>query len=181
MLALDHIVRSGRALYAGISNYSPERAREAFAILRELKTPTVLHQVRYSMFVRDREQDGSFDVMKEFDVGGIIFSPMAQGLLTNRYLNGIPADSRMTREAFLKSSVLTPETLEKIVKLNELAQKRGQSLASMAIAWVLRQDAVTSALIGASRPAQIEDVLDGLDKNPAFTAEELAEIDAILM
>ena len=180
MLALDHIVRSGRALYVGISNYSPERAREAFAILRELKTPTVLHQVRYSMFVRDRELDGSFDVMKEFGVGGIIFSPMAQGLLTNRYLNGIPADSRMTREAFLKSSALTPETLEKIAKLNALAQERGQSLASMAIAWVLRQDAVTSALVGASRPAQINDVLDGLDKNPAFASDELARIDAIL-
>ena len=180
MLALDHIVRSGRALYAGISNYSPERAREAFAILRELRTPTVLHQVRYNMFVRDREQDGSFDVMKEFGVGGIIFSPMAQGLLTNRYLNGIPADSRMTREAFLKSSALTPEKLEKIRNLNELAQKRGQSLAAMSIAWVLRQDAVTSALIGASRPGQIIDVLDGLDRNPSFPADELAEIDGIL-
>ena len=180
MLALDHIVRSGRALYAGISNDSPERAREAFAILRELKTPTVLHQVRYNMFDRKCEQDGTFDVMKEFGVGGIIFSPMAQGLLTNRYLNGIPADSRMTREAFLKSSALTPETLEKIAKLNALAQERGQSLASMAIAWVLRQDAVTSALIGASRISQINDVLNGLDRNPAFTAEELAEIDAIL-
>ena len=145
-----------------------------------VKTPTVLHQVRYNMFVRDREQDGSFDVMKEFGVGGIIFSPMAQGLLTNRYLNGIPADSRMTREAFLKSSALTPETLDRIGKLNELAQKRGQSLAAMAIAWVLRQDAVTSALIGASRTSQIIDVLDGLDRNPAFTAEELAEINAIL-
>ena len=180
MLALDHIVRSGRALYAGISNYSPERAREAFAILRELKTPAVLHQVRYNMFVRDREQDGSFDVMQEFGIGGIIFSPMAQGLLTDCYLNGIPADSRMTREAFLKSSALTPETLEKIKKLNGLARKRGQSLASMAIAWVLRQDAVTSALIGASRTSQIDDVLDGLNANSTFTADELAEIDAIL-
>ena len=180
MLALDHIVRSGRALYAGISNYSTERAREAFAILRELRTPTVLHQVRYSMFVRDRERDGSFGVMKENGVGGIVFSPMAQGLLTNRYLNGIPADSRMTREAFLKSSALTPETLDKIGKLNGIAQERGQSLASMAIAWVLRQDAVTSALVGASRPSQIDDVLDGLGGNPSFTAEELAEIDGIL-
>ena len=180
MLALDHIVRSGRALYAGISNYSPERAREAFAILRELKTPTVLHQVGYNMFDRGREQDGSFDVMKEFGVGGIIFSPMAQGLLTNRYLNGIPADSRMTREAFLKSSALTPERLEQIGKLNGIAQERGQSLAALAIAWVLRQDAVTSALIGASRPSQIEDVLDGLDKNSTFTSDELARIDAIL-
>ena len=180
MLALDHIVRSGRALYAGISNYSPERAREAFAILRELKTPTVLHQVRYNMFDRGREQDGSFDVMKEFGAGGIIFSPMAQGLLTNRYLNGIPADSRMTREAFLKSSALTPERLEQIGKLNGIAQERGQSLAALAIAWVLRHDAVTSALIGASRSSQIEDVLDGLRVNPAFTNNELARIDAIL-
>ena len=180
MLALDQIVRSGRALYVGISNYSTERAREAFAILRELKTPTVLHQVRYNMLDRAREQDGSFDVMKEFGVGGIIFSPMAQGLLSDRYLNGIPADSRMTREVFLKSSALTPEVQEKIRKLNEVAQERGQSLAAMAIAWVLRQDAVTSALVGASRPAQITDVLDGLQANPSFTAEELARIDAIL-
>ena len=180
MLALDHIVRSGRALYVGISNYSPERAREAFAILRELKTPTVLHQVRYNMFDRGREQDGSFDVIQENGVGGIIFSPMAQGLLTNRYLNGIPADSRMTREAFLKSSALTPETLAKISSLNTLAQRRGQSLASMAIAWVLRQEAVASALVGASRPSQITDVLDGLSANPAFAPDELAEIDSIL-
>ena len=180
MLALDHIVRSGRALYAGISNYSPERAREAFAILRELKTPTVLHQVRYNMFDRGREQDGSFCVMKDSGIGGIIFSPMAQGLLTNRYLNGIPADSRMTREAFLKSSALTHETLEKIGKLNSVAQRRGQSLASMAIAWVLRQENVASALVGASRASQIEDVLNGLSVNPSFTADELAEIDGIL-
>ena len=180
MLALDQIVRSGRALYAGISNYSPERAREAFAILHELKTPTVLHQVRYNMFDRGREQDGSFDVMQENGIGGIIFSPMAQGLLSNRYLNGIPSDSRMTREVFLKPSALTQEKIEKIVRLNSLAQKRGQSLAAMAIAWVLRQDAVTSALIGASRPTQIEDVLDGLDKAPTFTSDELVQIDSIL-
>ena len=180
MLALDQIVRSGRALYAGISNYSPERAREAFAILRELKTPTVLHQVRYNMFDRGREEDGSFDAMKEFGIGGIIFSPMAQGLLTNRYLNGIPSDSRMTREAFLKSSALMPERLDQIRKLNELAQERGQSLAAMTTAWVLRQDAVASALVGASRPGQIIDVLNGLHKNSTFTADELARIDAIL-
>ncbi|MBR2963411.1 MAG: aldo/keto reductase [Lentisphaeria bacterium] len=180
MLALDQIVRSGRALYVGISNYSPERAREAFSILRELKTPTVLHQVRYNMFNRDCEKDGTFDVMKEFGVGGIIFSPMAQGLLTNRYLDGIPEDSRMTRQVFLKPDALTPETKEKIRKLNELAQKRGQSLASMTTAWVLRHDVVASALVGASRPSQIVDVLNGLDKNSTFTAEELAEIDAIL-
>lgn len=180
MLALDQIVRSGRALYAGISNYSPERAREALAILRELKTPTVLHQVRYNMFDRKCENDGTFDVMKEFGVGGIVFSPMAQGLLTNRYMDGIPEDSRMTRRIFLKPDALTPERKEMIRKLNELAQKRGQSLASMSIAWVLRQDAVTSALIGASRTSQINDILDGLDRNPTFTAEELKEIDAIL-
>ena len=180
MLALDQIVRSGRALYAGISNYSPERAREALAILRELKTPTVLHQVRYNMFDRKCENDGSFDVMKEFGVGGIVFSPMAQGLLTNRYMDGIPEDSRMTRRIFLKPDALTPERKEMIRKLNELAQKRGQSLASMSIAWVLRQDAVASALVGASRISQINDVLDGLDRNSTFTAEELAEIDAIL-
>ena len=180
MLALDQIVRSGRALYVGISNYSPERAREAFTILRELKTPTVLHQVRYNMFDRKCEKDGTFDVMKEFGVGGIIFSPMAQGLLTNRYLDGIPEDSRMTRRVFLKPDALTPEVLEKIRKLNELAERRRQSLAAMTTAWVLRQDAVTSALVGASRISQINDVLDGLNANSTFTAEELAEIDAIL-
>ena len=180
MLALDQIVRSGRALYVGISNYSPERAREAFAILRELKTPTVLHQVRYNMFDRKCEQDGTFDVLKEFGVGGIVFSPMAQGLLTNRYLDGIPEDSRMTRRVFLKPDALTPETLDKIRKLNEIAQRRGQSLAAMTTAWVLRQKTVASALVGASRPAQIIDVLNGLDRNSTFTVDELAEIDDIL-
>jgi len=180
MLALDQIVRSGRALYVGISNYSPKRAREAFSILRELKTPTVLHQVRYNMFDRKCEQDGTFDVLKEFGIGGIIFSPMAQGLLTNRYLDGIPEDSRMTRQVFLKPDALTPETLEKIRKLNELAQKRGQSLAAMTTAWVLRQEIVSSALVGASRPTQIIDVLNGLDRNSTFSDEELAAIDAIL-
>jgi len=180
MLALDQIVRSGRALYVGISNYSPERAREAFAILRELKTPTVLHQVRYNMFDRGCEQDGTFDVLKEFGVGGIIFSPMAQGLLTNRYLDGIPDDSRMTRQIFLKPDALTPERVEKIRKLNAFAQERGQSLAAMTTAWVLRHDTVTSALVGASRPEQIIDVLNGLEKNPTFTAEELAAIENIL-
>ena len=180
MLALDQIVRSGRALYVGISNYSPERAREAFAILRELKTPTVLHQVRYNMFARDCEKDGTFDVLKEFGVGGIVFSPMAQGLLTDRYLNGIPEDSRMTRQVFLKPSALTPERLEQIRQLNAMAKERGQSLAAMTTAWVLRQETVASALVGASRPAQIIDVLNGLDKNSKFTDEELARIDAIL-
>ena len=180
MLALDQIVRSGRALYVGISNYSPERAREAFTILRELKTPTVLHQVRYNMFDRGCEKDGTFDVMKEFGVGGIIFSPMAQGLLTNRYLDGIPDDSRMTRQIFLKPDALTPERVEKIRKLNAFAQERGQSLAAMTTAWVLRHDTVTSALVGASRPEQIIDVLNGLEKNPTFTAEELAAIENIL-
>ena len=180
MLALDQIVRSGRALYVGISNYSPERAREAFAILPELKTPTVLHQVRYNMFDRGCEQDGTFDVLKEFGVGGIIFSPMALGLLTNRYLDGIPDDSRMTRQIFLKPDALTPERVEKIRKLNAFAQERGQSLAAMTTAWVLRHDTVTSALVGASRPEQIIDVLNGLEKNPTFTAEELAAIENIL-
>ena len=162
------------------SRMAEDIKREMTAILRELKTPTVLHQVRYNMFDRKCENDGSFDVMKEFGVGGIVFSPMAQGLLTNRYMDGIPEDSRMTRRIFLKPDALTPERKEMIRKLNELAQKRGQSLASMSIAWVLRQDAVTSALIGASRTSQINDILDGLDRNPTFTAEELKEIDAIL-
>jgi len=140
----------------------------------------VLHQVRYNMFARDCEQDGTFDVLKEFGIGGIVFSPMAQGLLTDRYLNGIPEDSRMTRQVFLKPSALTPERLEQIKQLNALAKERGQSLAAMTTAWVLRQDTVASALVGASRPSQIIDVLNGLDKNSKFTDEELARIDEIL-
>ena len=179
MLALDQLVRSGKALYVGISNYGPEAAKEAIAILRELKTPFVLHQIRYNMFDRTHERQGSFKLLEEQGVGGIVFSPLAQGLLTDRYLAGIPADSRASRNGFLKADSITEEVLAKIRNLNGVAKSRGQSLAEMAIAWLLNRPGVTSALIGASRPQQIRDVVAGL-KNLEFSAEELGTIEMIL-
>ncbi|MGF0038507.1 aldo/keto reductase [Victivallis vadensis] len=179
MLALDQLVRSGKALYVGISNYGPEAAKEAIAILRELKTPFVLHQIRYNMFDRTHERQGSFKLLEEQGVGGIVFSPLAQGLLTDRYLAGIPADSRASRNGFLKADSITEEVLAKIRNLNGVAKSRGQSLAEMAIAWLLNRPGVTSALIGASRPQQIRDVVTGL-KNLEFSAEELGKIEMIL-
>ena len=179
MLALDQLVRSGKALYVGISNYGPEAAKEAIAILRELKTPFVLHQIRYNMFDRTHERQGSFKLLEEQGVGGIDFSPLAQGLLTDRYLAGIPADSRASRNGFLKADSITEEVLAKIRNLNGVAKSRGQSLAEMAIAWLLNRPGVTSALIGASRPQQIRDVVAGL-KNLEFSAEELGKIEMIL-
>ena len=179
MLALDQLVRSGKALYVGISNYGPEAAKEAIAILRELKTPFVLHQIRYNMFDRTHERQGSFQLLEEQGVGGIVFSPLAQGLLTDRYLAGIPADSRASRNGFLKAASITEEVLAKIRNLNGVAKSRGQSLAEMAIAWLLNRPGVTSALIGASRPQQIRDVVAGL-KNLEFSAEELEKIEMIL-
>jgi len=179
MGALDTIVRSGRALYAGISNYPPDKAAEAFRILRELGTPVVLHQVRFNMLDRGHEESGSFELLQKEGVGGIVFSPLAQGLLTNRYLNGIPDDSRIARHGFLKKEALTPELLDKIQKLDTMAAVRGETLAEMAIAWVLSRPGVTSALIGASRPEQIRDVVAGLAK-PELTKPEQARIDEIL-
>ena len=179
MLALDQLVRSGKALYVGISNYGPEVSKEAIAILRELKTPFVLHQIRYNMFDRTHERQGSFKLLEEQGVGGIVFSPLAQGLLTDRYLAGIPADSRASRNGFLKADSITEEVLAKIRNLNGVAKSRGQSLAEMAIAWLLNRPGVTSALIGASRPQQIRDVVAGL-KNLEFSAEELGKIEMIL-
>ena len=179
MLALDQLVRSGKALYVGISNYGPEAAKEAIAILRELKTPFVLHQIRYNMFDRTHERQGSFKLLEEQGVGGIVFSPLAQGLLTDRYLAGIPADSRASRNGFLTADSITEEVLAKIRNLNGVAKSRGQSLAEMAIAWLLNRPGVTSALIGASRPQQIRDVVAGL-KNLEFSAEELGKIEMIL-
>ncbi len=179
MLALDHIVRSGRALYAGISNYGPEAAKRAIAVLRELKTPFVLHQIRANMLDRNHERQGSFRLLEEEGVGGIVFSPLNQGMLTDRYLGGVPADSRAARGAFLKPEALTDEVMAKIRALNELAAGRGQTLAEMAIAWLLGRPGVTSTLIGASRPDQIRDVAAGLRKLD-FTADELAAIERIL-
>jgi len=179
MTALADIVRSGRALYAGISNYPLERARQAFAILRELKVPCLLHQINFSLLNRHYEEEGMFDLLDNEGVGGILFSPLAQGLLSNKYLQGIPADSRAKRNHFLKESRITPELIEKISCLNEIAAARSQSLAQMAIAWVLRFRGVTSALIGASRPEQITELVKG-SQNCNFSKEELTAIDQLL-
>jgi L-glyceraldehyde 3-phosphate reductase len=178
MSALDQAVRSGKALYAGISNYNASQAAAAVKVLRDLGTPCLIHQPKYSMFVRTPE-DGLLDVLGEEGVGAIAFCPLAQGLLTDRYLKGIPADSRATKAVFLKSSDITESKLTQIRALNDLAVRRGQSLAQMALAWVLRDGRMTSALIGASRVEQIEQNVAAL-ANLSFTAEELAQIDAIV-
>jgi len=177
--ALDYIVRSGRALYAGISNYSPEDTLRASEIAAGLGTPLLIHQPSYSMFNRWVE-DGLLDVLLEKGIGCIVFSPLAQGLLTNRYLNDIPADSRAMRPgAFLKKENVTEGTLSKVRQLNQIALARGQSMAQMALAWVLRHKAVTSALIGASKIAQIEDAVAALDCLE-FSPQELEQIETIL-
>jgi L-glyceraldehyde 3-phosphate reductase len=179
MGALDYIVRSGRALYAGISNYNPEQTRRAAEILQKLGTPCLIHQPSYNMFNRWVE-DGLLDVLEEKGIGCIAFSPLAQGMLTDRYLNEIPADSRAGKpNTFLKRDQVTEERIGKVRRLNEIAQARGQSMAQMAIAWVLRRPVVTSALIGASRIQQIQDIA-GVLKNLTFSHEELNQIDAIL-
>ena len=179
MGALDAIVRSGKALYVGISNYPAERAEEAIRILRELGTPLLIHQAKYSMFVRTPEE-GLQDVLRREGVGMIAFSPLNNGVLTDKYLHGIPADSRAGHDPrYLKPDMITPEKLRKVKKLNEMAQARGQSLAQMALRWELRDPVVTSALIGASRPEQILENLRAFDA-PELSAEELAAIDAIL-
>lgn len=180
MGALDLLVRQGKALYAGISSYSPEQTAEAVRILKDLGTPMLIHQPAYSMLDRWVE-DGLQDVLAENGVGSIAFCPLAQGLLTNKYVTGIPADSRAanTSSPFLNSKDVTPEKIEQIEKLNDLAKKRSQSLAQMSLAWVLREGRITSALIGASRVSQIEENIAALN-NLEFTAEELAKIDAIL-
>ena len=180
MGALDQAVRSGRALYAGISSYSATQTAAAVKILRELGTPCLIHQPRYSMFDRWVEK-GLLDVLGQEGVGGIAFCPLAQGLLTDRYLKGIPAGSRASKpNSFLSKSEVNEEHLAKIRALNELAAQRGQSLAQMALAWVLRDDRMTSALIGASRVEQIEQNVAAL-ANLKFSGEELARIDAILV
>ena len=179
MGALDSIVRSGKALYVGISNYPAERTAEAIRILRELGTPLLIHQAKYSMFVRTPEE-GLQDVLRREGVGMIAFSPLNNGVLTDKYLHGIPADSRAGHDPrYLKPEMITPEKLRKVKKLNEMARARGQSLAQMALRWELRDPVVTSALIGASRPEQILENLRAFDA-PELSAEELAAIDAIL-
>ena len=179
MGALDHIVRSGKALYVGVSSYGPELTTRAVQILRGLGTPMLIHQPVYNMLNRWVE-DGLLDVLGKEGVGCIVFSPLAQGLLSNRYLGGIPQGSRASRPvAYLQKDDVKPELITKIRQLNDIAQQRRQSMAQMAIAWVLRQPAVTSALVGASSPAQIEDTVKSLDRLD-FTPEELIRIDAIL-
>ncbi len=179
MQALDHVVRSGKALYVGISNYPADKAGEAARMLRQLGTPCLIHQPAYSMFNRWVE-DGLIQTLKEEGVGCIAFSPLAQGLLTDRYLGGIPEGSRASKEhGFLKPAHITDDKIEKVKKLNALAQKRGQTLAQMALAWVLRHDTMTSVLIGASKVSQIEDAVGTLN-NLDFSAQELSQIESLL-
>ena len=175
MSALAHIVRQGKALYAGISSYSPERTREAAAILKSEGVPLFIHQPSYSMLNRwiERELLGTLDTL---GAGCIAFSPLAQGLLSSKYLNGVPTDSRAKSEGSFKSHLLSEENLAHVRALNQIAQRRNQTLAQMAIAWTLRDSRVTSALIGARNVAQLDDSLDAV-KNLNFTKEELAEID----
>jgi L-glyceraldehyde 3-phosphate reductase len=178
MGALDTAVRSGRALYAGISAYDAEQTAQAVKILRELGTPCLIHQPKYSMFVRDPER-GLLDVLEKEGIGCIVFSPLAQGLLSDRYLSGIPEDSRAARDLFLKKASIDDKMLAKIRALNEIARRRGQTLAEMAVAWVLRDPRVTSALVGTSKVSQVDDNVAAL-KNLKFEAEELRAIDAAL-
>ena len=178
MGALDFIVRSGRARYVGISSYNSARTREAAAMLATLGTPCLIHQPSYNLLNRWVEHDGLKDTLTELGVGSIAFTPLAQGILTRKYLNGIPPGSRASQGKSLDPAMITPRALASVRALDALAQTRGQSLAQMALAWVLRDGAVTSALIGASRPEQIVDCA-GAIANLDFTAAELAEIDRI--
>ena len=175
MMALDQAVRCGKALYAGISNYGPDAAREAIRILRSLGTPLLIHQPRYSMFDR-KPEEGLFDALTEDGVGSIVFSPLAQGLLTNRYLKGVPEGSRMTHSEFLNENQISETYLERAKALNAIAEKRGQSLAQMAIQWVLRNEVVTSALVGASSVDQLRNSVESLSFDD-FSADELAAIE----
>jgi L-glyceraldehyde 3-phosphate reductase len=178
MGALDFIVRSGRALYAGISSYDADQTRRAAAILRDLGTPCLIHQPSYSMFNRWIE-DGLLAALEDEGMGCIVFSPLAQGQLTNKYLNGIPEGSRASKHTSLDPEAITPAKVEKVRKLNEIARARGQSLAQLAVAWTLRHPQVTSSLIGASKVAHVEEAVGALGKL-AFTDSELAAIEAAL-
>jgi L-glyceraldehyde 3-phosphate reductase len=181
MAALNQIVRQGKALYVGISSYHPEETKKAVKMLRDLGTPCLIHQPKYSMFDRWVE-DGLLDVLEKEGVGCICFSPLAQGLLSDKYLKGIPEGSRAASHrgnGAIEESSITPERIAKAVRLNEIAKKRGQGLAQMALSWVLRHKAVTSVLIGVSKPAQVTDSIACLN-NLAFDSGELSEIDSIL-
>ncbi|MBO0995366.1 L-glyceraldehyde 3-phosphate reductase [Bacillus sp. SD088] len=179
MQALDTVVRQGKALYVGISNYSAEQTTKAVQILNDLGTPLLIHQPSYSLFNRWIE-DGLQDVLQENGVGSIAFSPLAQGLLTNKYIHGIPEDSRAAKQnTFLQKDQVTDKVVNRVKQLNNLAANRGQSLAQMALAWVLREGHVTSALIGASKVSQVEENVEALN-NLTFSKEELAKIESIL-
>jgi L-glyceraldehyde 3-phosphate reductase len=180
MGSLDHLVRQGKTLYVGISNYNPEQTKKASEILKDLGTPCLIHQPKYSMFERTPEK-GLMEILGKEGIGSIVFSPLAQGLLTNRYLDGIPVDSRAARSTspFLNRENITKEVLNKVKQLNELAQKRNQSLAQMAIAWLLKDERVTSVLIGASSTKQLIDNA-GAIQNIDFKREELYAIEKIL-
>ncbi|WP_304618611.1 L-glyceraldehyde 3-phosphate reductase [Paracoccus sediminilitoris] len=178
MGALDHIVRSGRALYVGISSYNSARTREAAAILKDLGTPCVIHQPSYNMLNRWVENDGLLDALDDLGIGSIVFTPLAQGMLTGKYLNGIPQDSRAAQGKSLSPDWLSDDMITRLNGLNDIAQARGQSLAQMAVAWVLRGGRVTSALIGASRPEQVRDCVGALG-NTRFSEDEIARIDTL--
>lgn len=178
MGALDYIVRSGRALYAGISSYNSERTRQAVEILKDLGTPMLIHQPSYNLLNRWVEHDGLLDTLDDLGVGSIAFTPLAQGILTKKYLGGIPEGSRATQGKSLLDGMINERSLASVRALNDVAEARGQTLAQMALAWVLRGGRVTTALIGASKPSQIEDCA-GAVANLEFTADELAEIDRI--
>ena len=179
MTALDHVVRQGKALYVGISNYNATQTEVAVNILKSLGTPCVIHQPKYSMFERTPEK-GLLDVLEKNGVGCIPFSPLAQGMLTDRYLKGIPTDSRAAKEhGFLKTNEITTDKVVKIKKLNELAEKRGQSLSQMAIAWLMKKPVITSVLIGVSSVEQLEANIGALDTT-SFSEQELSEIEQIL-
>ena len=179
MGALSDIVHQGKALYVGISNYNAAQTREAAKILKANGTPLLIHQPRYSMLDRWVEEDGLLDTLEEIGAGCICFSPLAQGVLTDKYLHGIPEGSRATRNHFLKESNITPELVAKVSRLNDLAGQRGQTLAEMALSWVLRKDRVTTVLIGASRVEQIDDNVKIIEKLH-FSDEELLLIEKIL-
>jgi L-glyceraldehyde 3-phosphate reductase len=179
MRTLDLLVRQGKALYVGLSKYNPEQTKEAAAILKDMGTPFVIHQTPYSIFDRNLER-GLLKVIEEEGIGTIVFKPLFQGLLTNKYLNGIPENSRAAGQSiFLKTGDITEERIKNVKELNELAENRGQSLAQMALAWVLRHNSVTSALIGASTVEQVDDNI-GVLKNLEFSMDELTKIDNII-
>ena len=178
MGALDHIVRSGKALYVGISSYNSQKTKEAVAILKDLGTPCLIHQPSYNMLNRWVEDDGLLDTLDELGVGSIAFTPLAQGLLTNKYLDGVPEASRANQGKSLDKQKITPALISDLKELNDIALKRGQTLAQMALAWVLRGGRVTTALIGASSSKQVLDCVSAID-NMTFTAEELSEIDRL--